>query len=306
MKLIPKTNFYKKNIHCDETLLLNKHRYTIACSGDSFPGENEEAGKNMDEPGLPNTTCAFCKNDFEGTTLDKLSVYPICRSCKSNLDKKIFPAWVKLFFAGVILLVIFSMFWNWRFYSAYMEIKNAGKASAGNNITKAALLMKNAADHVPESKEVSSLASYYKAIDLLRKDKSTEALTELNNCSDLSADFNVNGLVLQAEMGSGFDTKDYNLFLKSSKAFLQLDTTKAGSWAGVSSAYACLYAQNNADSLKQLSLKYYNRAKALDDTSADEKEYYGLIQYRLDTRQIITRKQFDQKYPNGYTSNSSK
>jgi hypothetical protein len=107
-------------------------------------------------------------------------------------------------------------------------------------------------------------------------------------------------------MGSGYDKKDYNLFLTSAKAFLQLDTTQAQSWGSVASAYACIYAQNSADSAKQLSLKYYRKAKILNDSSADAKEYLGRILYRLDSKQIISKDEFDKKFPNGYTSNSLK
>lgn len=284
-------------------LILPKGNYSISFSGNIennssvAPGENPE-----DDTDVSGSTCAFCKNQFEGTQLGRLSVYPICESCRVDIARKTFPLWVKLFFTGVLILVAFSIFWNWRFYSAYQGIKNANIAAGKGDIAGAAEKMGNAGKQVPEVKEIAEMASYYKGIDLLNKDKSTEALSEFENCVDLSADLHINELTLQAQMASGFDKKDYKLFLTSAKTFLQLDTTKAVAWASVASAYACLYAQSNLDSLRQQSFKYYNRSKAMDDTSADEKEFLGRILYRLDTKQIITKEQFDKQYPNGYPS----
>ena len=291
----------QKQIHFNN-VVHRTHHYSISCSGEISENEHGEISQNPQEEEIASKSiCAFCNTDF-GTRLNKLSVYPICDSCKVNLDKRIFPAWVKLFFAGVLVLVVFSIFWNWRFYSAYLDLKKANQASEQKNVTGAADYMTRASKEVPEAQDVGEMASYYTGIDLLTKDKSTQALKEFDNCKDLPPELHVNDLVLQAEMGSGFDKKDYKLFLTASKAFLKLDTTQAQSWAGVASAYACLYAQNNADSLKEQSLKYFNKARALDDTSAAAKEFYGRISYRLDTRQIISKEQYDQKYPKGYTT----
>lgn len=304
MKFIfaPRSN--KKNIATKNAPPLNRRPYRVSFSGDSPPDDNAALITNAPdiEETLSETTCAFCKTNFGVTKLQKLSVYPICDACKTELDQKIFPSWVKLFFAGVLVLVFFSIFWNWRFYSAYFNIKKSFSAIAKNDVPQASFFMGKAASDVPEAKEIGEMDAYYKALGFIAKDKTTLALTELEKCKDLPTDFHINELTLQAEMGSAFDKQDYQLFLTTAKAFLQLDTTKSQSWASVSSAYACLYAQNNTDTLRQQALTYISKAKAIDDTSADAKDYYGIIQYRIDSRQIITREQYKQKFPNGYTS----
>jgi hypothetical protein len=291
----------KKQPFAHSAIHLRANNYRICCSGEMQPGDNPASGNEENSEHLPDSACAFCKTDFGGAPLEKLSVYPICETCKTELDKKIFPLWVKLFFAGVMLLVIFSIFFNGRFYAAYMNVKQANAAYTEKNVAKAAYLMTKASNEVPEAADLALLANFFTGIDLLTRDKSTEALVAFDKCQGLPAAFHLNELVLQAEMGSGYDKKDYKLFLTSSKAFLQLDTTQSMSWGGVASAYACLYAQSGADSLKQQSLKYFNRAKALNDTGAEAKEFYGRILYRLDSRQIISKDQFDKKFPNGYT-----
>jgi hypothetical protein len=137
---------------------------TICCTGDIPPEESQ-----AETPAESGSVCAFCKNDFKGIILDKISAYPICDSCKVNLDKKIFPMWVKLFFAGVILIVVFSMFWNWRFYKGYIDIGKANRAFATGKVPEAASLMETAAADVPEAKDLVALASYFKAVDLYKK-----------------------------------------------------------------------------------------------------------------------------------------
>jgi tetratricopeptide (TPR) repeat protein len=277
----------------------SKLPYAISCS--ESMGDNNDISIDVPEAPPSESVCAFCKNDY-GHLLNKLSVYPICDSCKVALNKQIFPTWVKLFFGGVLLVVVFSIFWNWRFYSAYINFQKANKAYFKQNTTDAAKFMTKAAEDVPETPDIAKMAAYFRGIDLLVKDKSTAALAEFNKCRDLSPDFKVNLYVLQAEMGSGYDKKDYKLFLSAAKASLQLDTNQSQSWAAVASAYACLYSQNNADSLKQLSLNYIHKAKRLDDTSATAKEFYGRVLYRLDSKQVISRDQFLKKFPKGYTS----
>jgi hypothetical protein len=163
--------------------------------------------------------------------------------------------------------------------------------------------MTEASDNVPEVGVIASLSHYYKGINYLYKDKSAPAAAELKQVGkELSEEFKIKELLTSAEMGATFDKGDYKGFLAVSKKALESDTTLASSWAGVSSAYACLYAKNGADSLKNLSLYNLKKSQTLDDTSAAAKEYAGRIMYRLDSRKIITKEQFYKQFPKGYTS----
>jgi len=292
----------KENVPFEDAHEINKAHYCTECV------EKETQTEPTTEVGpddtLNESVCAFCNTEHEGKILPKHSVYPICDNCKTDLDKSIFPLWVKLFFAGVLALVIFSIFWNWRFFSAYNDIKKSNSYYTSADVAKAAGYMQHAAENVPESKDVVAMASYFTALKLLQEDKSAAALVELEKCKDLPEEsFHINQLTLQAEMGVGYDTRDYNLFLKAAKDNLQLDTTQSYAWASVASAYACLYAQKGADSLKTLALRNLKTAKSIDSVSAEYKEYSGRILYRLNTKNIINKQEYDKLYPNGYTSN---
>jgi hypothetical protein len=279
---------------------LRSGRYAISLSGDTEPdGQIVPENPKPEITEWPDNKCAFCENKFE-STLAKLGTHPICDNCKTNIDKKIFPLWVKMFFGGILVLVVFSLCWNFRFYSAYKNVNRAFVANAEGDGVKAEVFMTQAAEQAPESGDIITFAHYYKSINLLVNDRSKQALDELEYCKNLDESFKVNQLVLSAEMGAAYDTKDYALFLKTAKAALSIDTTSAQSWASVASAYACLYAISSTDSLKQRSLEYINKAKTIDTVSDRSKEYYGLIQYRLDSKQIISRTAFHKQFPNGY------
>jgi hypothetical protein len=300
MNIIPGTNsnIYKPGSQKPNQFSLTEH--SILFSGDvELENTANPLEDNQQDTEWPNNKCAFCNNEFE-TPLNKLGSHPICGVCEINISKKIFPTWVKLFFAGILALVICSVCWNMRFYLAYLNIQHSLSENSKDDIVQVSNYMIKAANQVPESGELSKLAHYYKGLNFLMNDKSKLALNEFDYCQDLDASFKINMLTLQAENGAAFDSKDYPLFLKTSKAFLQLDTTSAQSWAGVASAYACMYATSNVDSLKQQSLNFLNKAKAIDDTSSANKEYYEIIHYRLDSKQIISRTQFHKQFPKGY------
>jgi hypothetical protein len=115
MKLnLPVLNF--KREHSPKMAMIRPTlNLTAYFSGEGeLPETNENSmpaqeAKTPEEIANPDAVCAFCKTDY-GTPLNKLSVYPICDNCSIDLKKKIFPQWVKLFFGGVILLVVFSIF----------------------------------------------------------------------------------------------------------------------------------------------------------------------------------------------------
>lgn len=274
--------------------------YCNSCFNQKFPEKKDIKDKKVEVEYDP-TVCTNCNKDFGRTVLNKISNYPICNECAESMENRSFPNWVKLFFIGILAIVAFSFYWNWRFYSSYANIKKSNDSFLNRDYVKAADLMQTASEQVPEVEEISSLAHFYRGISFMAADKSTEALGEFDKCAGkLPDDYNLYSYILQARMGSGFDQKDYKLFLSAAEDFLKSDTTAAMSWASVASAYACLYAQTGADSLKVLSDKYINRAKEIDNTSKDLLEYYNRIDHRITTREILSGAEFIMRYPNGW------
>jgi hypothetical protein len=214
------------------------------------------------------------------------------------------PNWVKAFFVGILVIVVGSIIWNWNYYAAYMNIKKSNEYFKNGDYFNAALVMKSASEKVPEVEDIKTISIYFNGINLLAKDKCSEALSEFEKCKDkIPQDYNINTLIIQARIGSAFDKKDYNGFLEASKDNLALDSTSAISFASVASAYACLYADKGNGDYKQNSIDYLYKAKQIDSTSKEMKDYYNMVDYRIDSRKIIKREEFIKQFPNGWIKN---
>ncbi|HEY9006154.1 hypothetical protein [Ohtaekwangia sp.] len=293
---------HKTDLPINSSLTIDGISYCEACIQATFTEEQLKTKKVEKE--YDPTICSSCQTDFGDTVLNRVARYPLCTSCETSLKDKVFPAWVKAFFAVVIVLVFFSAFWNWRFINGRSSLLHSRKAIENNDYKRAAEDLAVASENVPEVADLRALASYYKGISLLTEDHSVEALAEFNSCKNLVPnDYNIEALIVQAEMGAGFDTKDYAMFLRATKENLKRDTSLAISWAGVASAYACLYATQKSDSLKNLFQYYRSKALSLNDSTEELSVYINRLDHRIETGEILTKNEFDRKFPQGWTKN---
>mgnify|MGYP000875871497 CR=1 FL=1 len=70
----------------------------------------------------------------------------------------------------------------------------------------------------------------------------------------------------------------------------------------VASAHACMYAITGDASHKQQSVRHLEIARALID---DDELYHSMlnhVEYRLSTREILTRDAFTKRFPNGWAN----
>ena len=290
-----------KEIPWNDTIKIDGKNYCNNCFNTHFTDQNLLKNKLVEKE-LDPTICSSCAKDFDELELKKISIYPICFDCETTLKNKTFPIWVKCFLVGILVLVIVSFIWNWKFYSAYMDIKKSNDFFAKANYAEASKYMNAASKKVPEVEDLVTISAFYTGIDLLVKDKSSEALKEFEKCKDKLPDgYNIHTLILEAQIGSCYDNKDYNGYLNASKEFLALDSTLPLSLTYVASAYACLYAEKGNDEDKQNAILYLSKAKQIDSSSKDMLGYYNMIEYRLDSRRIIKREDFFKEFPNGWT-----
>lgn len=292
-----------KNIPMNDTIKIDGIVHCNNCFEAHFPDQNNLEGKFVEREMDP-TICSSCHKDFDNIELKKMSSFPICDECEVNIKNRTFPTWVKGFFVCILIIVLGSFFWNFKYFQAYLDIKKSNNFFEKEDYSNARILMSNASERLPEVEDLKTIASYYHGIELLSKDSSSEALMEFDKCKDkLPLDFNLHTLIVQARIGSSFDNKDYNAFLDATKENLELDTTLAISQASVASAYSCIYADNGNDTAKQNAFLYLKKAKAIDDTSQAMQEYYNMVEYRIETRKIIRREDFIKQFPNGWTKN---
>jgi hypothetical protein len=303
MRIVSCSHCSKENVPLNDTIKISGKVYCSDCFESEFPEKEDLKGLIVEKEFDP-TVCASCSIDFDTIELKKISTYPICNQCETTIKNRTFPMWVKGFFIGILVIVVTAFSWNWKYYQAYDNIKQSNQYAQKGNYTQAAVLMGSASEKVPQVEDLRTLASYYKGIGLLTEDKSQAALIEFNNCKDkMPPEYNIQSLIIQARIGIGFDNKDYEAFLAASKENLALDTTLAISWTSVASAYACIYAEKGDNDAKKQAEIYLDKAKSIDSTSEAAIQYYNMVDYRLQTRQIIRREEFISKYPNGWTKN---
>lgn len=290
-----------KELPLNDTIKIDGKVYCSSCFETHY-SDQKKLENRIVEKEIDPTICSSCSKEFGEVELNKISTYPICNDCETTIKNKNFPTWVKGFFIGILVIVVGSFVWNWKYYSAYKNFQKSNEYFQNGDYANATLLMKFASEKVPEVDDIKTLSTYFNGIELLAKDKSLEALKEFEKCKDkIPPDYNIINLIIQAKIGSTFDNKDYNGFLEASKENLALDTTLAVSLTSVASAYACIYADKGKEDDKQNSLRYLHKAKQIDSTSQEMKAFYNMVEYRIDSRKIIKREDFIKQFPNGWT-----
>lgn len=290
-----------KDAPTNTVLKVDDKLYCEACLKATF-GEEEDLRGRIGETELDPTVCAYCEKDFGDKVLPKLSQYPICNPCHDNLQKRILPVWVKAFFAGILVLVVFSFWWNWRFYEGYRSLNDANTYAAANNYKMAAQSIHQSSAAVPEVEDLKALDNYYNGLLLLEQDKSAEAYKAFANCkAQLPADFNIDFLLYTAKGSMCFDAKDYKGFMENAKKLYAIDSTHINSILSMASSYSCLYVTEGNEANKEKVHTYLQKAKAIDSSSADAKIYYNMIDYRMAEHKVVDRNQFVKQFPHGWT-----
>jgi len=100
--------------------------------------------------------------------------------------------------------------------------------------------------------------------------------------------------------GAAFDRKDYALFLTTAQAEVKEHPQDAMAQASLASALAARYAETGEESLRQESEAALAQALKLASASTEDKaeseEYAERIRYRLRTREIIDKDEYDRRF----------
>lgn len=301
MKKITCHDCASPDIPQNESLKVDDLDYCIPCAEKNFPDDASVAGKKVEKHHDP-TVCVECATDFGDTILPKLAHYPICEPCQATIRQKAFPTWVKAFLAGIAAIVIFSIFWNWKYYEAYADVQTANDYAAKGDYTKGALFMQSASSIVPEVEDLKTLTNFYQGVGYLQTDQGEKALITLQKCQGkLPDDYHLAALILNAQVGTTFDKKDYDGFLKANRAQFEMDSTLVDNWYGVASAYSCLYVTKGDEIHKTQAEHYLAGAHKIDSISVESKFYSNMIEYRLANHKMITRQEFKKQFPHGWT-----
>jgi len=287
----------------NDTIRLHGRPVCIQCAEKTLAG-GVKVPKEAVEIQIDPTVCRNCGFDNGAVPLEKLAGLPACNPCIHAFRHRPFPGWIKGAAVSLILLVIFALWWNGRFYLAYGEMRAAFRAWGEGNVPSAAALMGRAADRVPENADLRAFADFFRGAELLQADKSAEAIECLQKCqSRIPPEAGVAELILHATMGKCYDEQDYDGFLKAAQEVDKRSPGRPMTRAGVASAYACKYAVTGDDAFKQKSLEALGQAKQMpaDPERAEAlAKYENRIRHRLATREIIRRQEFDRRFPEGW------
>jgi hypothetical protein len=250
------------------------------------------------------TICRNCGADNGLRELACVAGLPVCEDCEQRFRRRPFPVWIKLGLAGLLAFACAAFAYNWRFFAAYLEMRSAGKALGEGDIATAATLMKSAAERVPEAKELKDMADYLSGIDLLRQDRCADAVPVLQRCMARfptgSEPYRAAGnYLLMAESGVAFEKKDYDGFLAKQTELLRREPNDEMALAGMASAHACKFAATGDDAHRQEALRYLEQATQRG-TSPDIAEYRQRILFRLHSREIIDKQEYDRRFPQGW------
>jgi tetratricopeptide (TPR) repeat protein len=248
------------------------------------------------------TVCTQCKTDNGNEELPRLAGLPVCETCGERFRNRPYPAWLKLSFAALVGLAIFSFAWNWRFMAAFREMRQLARAMKAQDVDKAADCAERAAHHLPEFPEMAAGASLYRGMALLSHNQPAKAVECLRKAKGAHVDLGpaVDQMLVHAEASAAFDTKNYDEFLAKSK-ILATRWPSASTVAALASAYACKYAVTGSEEFRKQAEENLKKAMRMaGPKDADAQEYQSRIQFRIDTREIISQDEFKRRFPNGY------
>ncbi len=251
---------------------------------------------------LDPTICSRCAHDNGAADLEAVGGRPMCHECTALLRNRPFPSWLVNAAIGLVLLAALSLLRNQRYIGGYLKVRRARRAAAQGDLGAAAQAMEDASRLIPEVK-LDGLASFYRGAALLQQDRATDALPFLTKAKAAAPGVaTIERMVVMAEQGAAFDAKDYDRFLDKSQELAKQDPKDAFAEGSVASAYACKYALTGSEEFRTQSLARLERAKALSTADpARFEEYAARIRFRLETREIISKAEYDKRFPHGWT-----
>ncbi|HEY2411744.1 MAG TPA: hypothetical protein VGI40_05860 [Pirellulaceae bacterium] len=248
------------------------------------------------------TVCGFCELDGGTREFATIGGAPACPSCETNFRNRPFPLWVKAALAAVIVLTIVAMTRNYRFFHGYFAAKQADRAAQKADFESAANWLSAAATSVPEAHAYRTGSKLYEGIFFMQQDRNAEALARFQEINGaMQEQGGIDDLLLQAELAVAFDTKDYAAMVKAAEKLAERHSESRMSRLQRASAYACQFAAAGDEEARRKGVEAVESEQTQPDLTEDDKKYLNRIQHRLATREILHRKEFEERFPEGWT-----
>lgn len=259
--------------------------------------------------------CLHCGGDLAGRDAYPLGDGFVCHECDQALRERPFPKWLKGGVVAMLTVVVFSFFYNWRFIQAHLDMLRLQRMTESGrfDLDKAIALAESAAKNVPESTEAVSSAARYGAIRKMRealkilfedgpKKKAIELVESARPHLPPEMQPAAAEALASAEMGLAFDHADYDRMLKFAEEFAKSHPNEPRAQLAEASALAAKYAKGGEVSHRQKAKAIIDKALA-NAAAKEDPEVQGFvnrIEHRLATREIVKRKDFEKRFPNGW------
>jgi len=90
---------------------------------------------------LDPTICAQCQADNGSSAFESVSGWPYCQACRELIYNRPFPQWLKISFAGLLVLLMYSLSHGQQYFVAGRSLYAAEKLIAARHMPEAALML---------------------------------------------------------------------------------------------------------------------------------------------------------------------
>ena len=249
---------------------------------------------------VDSTICANCGADGDRLPHSQLCGLPACAACIDFYRNRPFPTWVKAFFATVLIFVIVSLVWNWRFFQGYFEIKAARAAMNNRDSDQAAAHMIAAAKYLPEVEYIPAHVDFYQGLAFLNRGRLQEAKDCLERCRPFLPEANVEKYLQYVAAAAAYNQKDYDAVASILRETGSSRTKRRRTCAQVAAVYACKHAVHGDQESRNTAEAKLKEAKRLAGRAIWFESEELRIRHRLETREIIDINEYTRRFPNGW------
>lgn len=249
------------------------------------------------------TVCVRCEADGGDGEFRQVGGMPHCPQCIEKGYHRPFPLWLRAAAALLLALTVFGLVRAVGYVKARLALNHAVIALfAKGDVDGAQTAAMEAFKRVPESKLTRGFMHYFTGLQALHHDDDTA----LQNFSSVGIPLNegqwkLQFLLKEAQLGSAFEHKKFPRALALSRELLQSDPQDVELRLGVASMAAALYADQGdaaakAEAEQTLAQVGASIAKAPAGEKATLEYEIKRVRHRLETRQILNRKEYQKKF----------
>ncbi|MCE9600470.1 MAG: hypothetical protein K8S54_21105 [Spirochaetia bacterium] len=202
---------------------------------------------------------------------------------------------------SLALITLLGFVVNFSYIHAFIKLKQANLALGRGETELAYQHVQGAIVLVPNSKDLELIAPMYQGIMLMSKGDSQGALEPFRRfAKNFPQDEGARRFLLEAQAGAYFDQHNYPGFFQASQELARLYPEDPFMLMQESSAAACMYAVTSMEVYKKLSLLFLAEAhKRLRADDENARVYEARINHRLNTREIISSREFEERFGHG-------